>query len=207
MGLIESGRAGAVELGAVRMTYYESYILAGSNYVATIDTGSGEDQLSFVGTDSTTSSNTVVAGALWLFNDGTTPIPSMVPQYSLHRTGIPVGTYQTTAGAGAGIENLVQISTITAVFDPALVLTLANLEALTQTPRDTIRSIKGGVSFPTLSADNSATASDANAFTPINTADSDVFGVAIYFRHFQHINVSLSSFTLNLGNKDLRVIA
>jgi len=205
MGLIESGRAGAVELGAVRMTYYESYILAGSNYVATIDTGSGEDQLSFVGTDSTTAGSTTVAGALWLFNDATTPIPSMVPQYSLHRTGIPVGDYVGPT-AFPRITNIAQISTITAVFDPALVLTLADLEALTQTPLETIRQIEGFSQFVPAET-NSTTAGDANAFTPINDADSDVFGVAIYFRHFQHLNISDSSFTLNLGNKDLRVIA
>lgn len=199
MGVIESGRGGAVDLGIVKMTYYDSYVLPGSNYVATLTAGSGEDQLSYVGTASTTTSGDVAA-SLWLFNDGTVPIPSMVPTFALPRVGMPIAEY--TAPGTAVLSVRVTIEVITSIFDPTTILTIADLDAIT-TSKEQIFSQQGisRAAFGT----NDFTVTDTNLYVDLTNA-VDIYGVAIFLNYNSSTNANPGTATLNLGNKDLRVV-
>lgn len=209
MGRIEGGGGGSsVNIGIVPMAYYDSYALAGSNYVATITSPGGEDQLSYVGTNSTVDpgfSSTTVIASLWVFNDGidpigTTPLTSMVATDALPRLAITKGDYtgsgspQVTVGIGSGI--------ITSAFDPSLITSLADLLSLTTTT--------GGFLSITGVSQNSfgtgeATASESNLYRNINVS-SDVYGFVTTFAYSGFNNINSTSFTVTLGNKNIRVI-
>ena len=175
------------------MTYYGSWTK--DNYVYD-DSG---DKIIYSCANLSISSDVVICGSLWLFNNGETPLPSNTIRYYLSNPAFTKMDYD-----GDRIGYLLSIRPITSQFDPADITDVDYLDSIaTSVPNVTAR-LFSQVDYST--GLNDCSLSEANYFRE-SVYEGEVFGVVIELRS------SLSGGVINsvdsemqANNKILKVI-
>lgn len=177
------------------MTLYDSWAI--TNYtVSIVPAPPKEDVIVYTSSDSEEGLGDPLAASLWLFNDGTTPLPSNEIKFYLSNPKLTKFDY-TDGGASLGAV----IRPIVSAFDPSLITSLTDLLALDY---GVDRVVFGMTSTTAFTETNESSATEFNYFY-LSGESEKVFGVIILFDNGT-ITGATSDVEFQVNSKTLRVV-
>lgn len=185
---------GGGDLTFTDMIYYDSWTQADYTFNIT------DDVISYTCPNLASSDNTVVGASLWLFNDGTTPLPSNKIKYYLSNPAITKYDYTGIIGACS-----MTIRPILNAFDPSLITSVSDLMALTSSIVNTLFRWRPRVQDFDASGINESSVSELLYFE-LSQVDTNIFGVVIEFSNGPWGNVSAIDADIQANNEILKVV-
>lgn len=190
-GFIEVSGSG---FGFVDMPYYNSW--AAFDYTTSVI----DEKVTFTCPNlASTTGDEIVAGSLYLFNDGTTPLPFEKIKYYLTR--VAINKFNFTGDRSA---TTLAIFPIEIAFDPSLITSLADLEALVSFNITSIYDWNLRVDNGSTSGQNPTSLLPVDFF---NTSQftGNIYGVAIMLRHFTGSFTAIDS-EIEVSGESIKVL-
>ena len=182
------------------MTYYNSWTK--HNYsVALVSDAPNDDKVVYSCPNLSSTSSGDVGGTLWLFNDGTTPVPNNV---ITHYLSTPEVTKFNYTGTRIGCD--VDIRPILSAFDPSLITSLDDLLALASA------SLVGTTVFwEALTESGTTSGSNASSLGAYNSFyaslnSNPIYGIAIILSHFSGFSITAIDSTITMNRKSFKVV-